>query len=227
MLLDGLDWTLGPGDRCALVGPNGTGKTTLLRVALGEIAPASGTRVLAKGTRVGYLPQEAAESFEGTVLQRALEARREVLGMRQELDALHARLATARPEDEGLAGMLERAGELQHRLEIQAEHAIEPEARRILGGLGFSAADQDRPLAEFSGGWRMRAALAALLLKDPTLLVLDEPTNHLDLPAIEQLESALDAYSGTLLLVTHDRRMLTAVRTNRRIDVNAGRVTGS
>jgi len=222
-LLSDLDWTIGPGDRCALVGPNGTGKTTLLRIALGEISPASGTRVVARGARVGYLPQEAAESFEGTVLGRALEARREVLGMRSELDELHARLANARPDDDGLAELLERAGELQHRLEIHAEHAIEPEARRILGGLGFAASDQDRPLAEFSGGWRMRAALAALLLTDPTILILDEPTNHLDLPAMEWLEDYLKEFAGGLVVVSHDRVFLDRVTTEVR-DLQGGRL---
>jgi ATP-binding cassette subfamily F protein 3 len=211
MLLDGLDWTIGPGDRCALVGPNGTGKTTLLRIALGELSPETGSRILARGTRLGYLPQEAAESFEGTVLERALEARREVLRMREELDDLHARLTTVQPDDPDLDELLERAGELQHHLELSSEHAIEPEARRILGGLGFPTADQDRPLAEFSGGWRMRAALAALLLTDPTILILDEPTNHLDLPAMEWLEDYLVDFHGGLVVVSHDRVFLDRV----------------
>jgi ATP-binding cassette, subfamily F, member 3 len=187
-LFGDVDWVISPGSRCALVGPNGGGKTTLIKVALGEITPDAGARVLSRGSRLGYLPQEAAERFEGTVLERALEAHRQVRAMREELDALHARLAGIAPDDPGLARTLERAGELQHALDLHDEHAIEPEARRVLSGLGFARADQDRPLAEFSGGWRMRAALAALLLTDPTLLFLDEPTNHLDLPAMEWLE---------------------------------------
>src|SRR5512134_1289170 len=157
VLFDGLSWTLSPGDRIALVGPNGAGKTTLLRILLGESTPEVGTRVAARGTRVGYLPQEAAEKFDGTVLDRALEAHRAVLDMRQELDALHQELAGIAPEDPRLESLLERSGELQHHLELHDEHALEPEARRVLSGLGFALADQDRPLAEFSGGWRMRA----------------------------------------------------------------------
>src|SRR5262245_66063691 len=109
--------------------------------------------------------------------------------------------------------LLDRAGELQHHLEQHDEHALEPEARRVLAGLGFSTVDQDRPLSEFSGGWRMRAALAALLLTDPTVLFLDEPTNHLDLPAMEWLEDYLEDFRGGLVVVSHDRVFLERVAT--------------
>ena len=211
LLLEDVDWVLSPGDRCALVGSNGTGKTTLLRLMLGELTPDSGSRVLARGTRVGYLPQEAAERYDGTVLERAMEAYRELLAMREELDALHQRLAGIAPDDPALEHLLERAGELQHHLELADEHALEPEARRVLSGLGFSLRDQDRPLSQFSGGWRMRAALAALLLTDPTLLFLDEPTNHLDLPAMEWMEDYLEDFHGGLVAVSHDRVFLDRV----------------
>ena len=197
----------------ALIGPNGAGKTTLIRVALGELTADSGTRVLSRGTRLGYLPQEAAESFEGTVLDRAMEAHRSLLNMREELDALHQQLETIGPDDPELETVLERAGELQSHLELLDEHSLEPEARRILSGLGFPTQDQDRPLAEFSGGWRMRAALAALLLADPTVLFLDEPTNHLDLPAMEWLEDYLVDFHGGLVVVSHDRVFLDRVTT--------------
>ncbi|HET7903938.1 MAG TPA: ABC-F family ATP-binding cassette domain-containing protein [Candidatus Eisenbacteria bacterium] len=208
VLLDRLTWTLGPGDRVALVGPNGAGKTTLLRILLGEIRPDEGTRVMSKGTRIGYLPQEAAEKFDGTVLDRALEAHRHVIEKREELDALYERIPTLGADHPELEALLDRAGELQHALERADEHALEPEARRVLAGLGFSPEDQDRPLASFSGGWRMRAALASLLLTDPTLLFLDEPTNHLDLPAMEWLEEYLETFHGGLVVVSHDRVFL-------------------
>ena len=213
VLFDDLSWVLAAGDRVALVGPNGAGKTTLLRVILGELAPESGTRVLARGSRLGYLPQEAAERFDGTVLDRAMEAHRELKAAQDELEALHQRLSGIAPDDPALEPLLERAGELQHLLEFHDEHALEPEARRVLSGLGFSRRDQDRPLAEFSGGWRMRAALAALLLTDPTLLFLDEPTNHLDLPAMEWLEDHLEGFHGGLVVVSHDRVFLDRLAT--------------
>ncbi|MFN8586991.1 MAG: ABC-F family ATP-binding cassette domain-containing protein [Candidatus Eisenbacteria bacterium] len=224
VLFEGLDWVIAPGDRCALVGPNGAGKTTLIRVILGEYAPESGLCVVSRGTRVGYLPQEAAETFQGTVLERAMEAHRALLGMREELNALHAELAGIAPDDPRLEPLLERAGELQHRLEVHAEHRLEPEARRVLSGLGFSTADQDRPLAEFSGGWRMRCALAALLLADPTVLFLDEPTNHLDLPAMEWLEDYLEEFRGALVVVSHDRVFLDRVATEVQ-ELDRGRIT--
>ncbi|MBI5711193.1 MAG: ABC-F family ATP-binding cassette domain-containing protein [Candidatus Eisenbacteria bacterium] len=225
VLFAGLDWVLAPGDRVALVGPNGAGKTTLLRVMLGELRPESGARVLARGTRMGYLPQEAAERYDGTVLERAMEAHRHLLEMREELDALHQRLSGISPDDPHLERLLERAGEIQHLLELHDEHALEPEARRVLSGLGFPRGDQDRPLAEFSGGWRMRAALAALLLTDPTLLFLDEPTNHLDLPAMEWIEDYLEDFHGGLVVVSHDRVFLDRVASEVR-ELDAGKLTG-
>jgi len=224
VLFDGVDWVLGPGDRCALVGPNGAGKTTLIRLVLGELTPEAGACVRPRGTRIGYLPQEAAERFEGTVLDRAMEAHRALLDMREELDALHAELAGIGADDPRLGALLERAGDLQHHLEHHDEHSLEPEARRVLSGLGFAPADQDRPLAEFSGGWRMRAALAALLLADPTVLFLDEPTNHLDLPAMEWLEDHLEGFRGALVVVSHDRVFLDRVATEVR-ELEHGRLT--
>lgn len=212
-LFKGVDWVIGPGDRCALVGPNGAGKTTLIRIILGEYTPEDGQCVRPRGTRIGYLPQEAAERYDGTVLDRAMEAHRALLDMRAELDGLHEELGSIKPDDPHLEALLERAGDLQNHLDHHDEHTLEPEARRILSGLGFTVADQDRPLAQFSGGWRMRAALAALLLADPTVLIMDEPTNHLDLPAMEWLEDYLEEFRGGLVVVSHDRVFLDRVAT--------------
>lgn len=224
VLFDGVDWVVGPGDRCALVGPNGAGKTTLIRLILGEITPDAGTCVRPRGTRIGYLPQEAAERFEGTVLDRAMEAHRALLDLRAELDGLHEELSSVKPDDPHLERLLERAGDLQHQLEHHAEHSLESEARRVLSGLGFSPEAQDRPLATFSGGWRMRAALAALLLSDPTVLIMDEPTNHLDLPAMEWLEDYLESFRGGLIVVSHDRVFLDRVADEVR-ELEHGRMT--
>ncbi len=224
VLFENVTWVVAPGDRCALIGPNGAGKTTLINVALGNITPEAGNRVLSKGTRLGYLPQEAAEKFEGTVLDRCLEAHRSLLNMREEMDEIHRRMETISPEDPDLERLLARAGDLQHHLELNDEHILESEARRILGGLGFSTEDQDRPISEFSGGWRMRAALGALLLSDPTVLFLDEPTNHLDLPAMEWLEEFLEEFQGGLVVISHDRVFLDRV-TNEVKELEFGTLT--
>ena len=224
VLFEGVDWVIGPGDRCALVGPNGAGKTTLIRIILGEYTPEDGQCVRPRGTRIGYLPQEAAERYDGTVLDRGMEAHRALLDMRAELDGLHEELANVKPDDSHLEALLERAGDLQHHLEHHDEHTLMPEARRVLSGLGFSTTDQDRPLAEFSGGWRMRAALAALLLADPTVLIMDEPTNHLDLPAMEWLEDYLEEFRGGLIVVSHDRVFLDRVATEVR-ELDDGQLT--
>src|SRR5439155_7814301 len=150
LLFDRLDWGLSRAAGCALVGANGAGKTTLIRIMLGELPYDSGSRVLARGARLGYLPQEAAERYDGTVLERAMEAHRGVLEMREELDDLHRRLEGVSAEDPELGAVLERAGDLQHHLDLHDEHALAPRARSVLTGLGFSTRDQDRPLAEFS-----------------------------------------------------------------------------
>jgi ATP-binding cassette subfamily F protein 3 len=224
VLFDGVDWVIGPGDRCALVGPNGAGKTTLIRLILGEATPETGVCVRPRGTRIGYLPQEAAERYDGSVLDRAMEAHRDLLDMRTELDQVHEELSSVGADDPRLEALLARMGDLQHHLEHRDEHTLEPEARRVLSGLGFSTADQDRPLAEFSGGWRMRAALAALLLADPTVLFMDEPTNHLDLPAMEWLEDYLEDFAGGLVVVSHDRVFLDRVATEVR-ELEHGKLT--
>ncbi len=211
VLFEDVNWVIAPGDRCALVGPNGAGKTTLIRVALGDQQPEAGIRTVSRDSRVGYLPQEAAERFDGTVLDRALAGFSELFAMEREQTEIHERLSGVSPQDPDLEGLLHRAGEIQHALEHRDVHALEPRARRILSGLGFTTGDQDRPLASFSGGWRMRAALAALLMQDPTALFLDEPTNHLDLPAMEWLEEYLGGFEGALVVVSHDRVFLDRV----------------
>ena len=204
-------WQLGERERIGLVGPNGVGKTTLCRILAGLEVPDAGRVSRARETTVGYLPQEAAgEARGGSVLGEVLSGFPEVWEVERQLDDLGVRLREA-PED----ALTARYGDLQHRFEALGGYRLETEARVVLSGLGFPAADLPRPLAEFSGGWRMRAALARLLLQRPALLLLDEPTNHLDLESLTWLENYLDAYDGTVVVVSHDRyflnRMVTAV----------------
>jgi ATP-binding cassette subfamily F protein 3 len=211
-IFKGLSWRLVPGERIGLVGPNGVGKTTLCRILVGLEEPDAGTVSRARDASVGYLAQEVASVAAGSVLAEALSGFEEVWRLEREMEQLAAALATA-PAD--AAALTERYGDLQHRFEALDGYHLETRARAILSGLGFRSEDLSRPLVEFSGGWRMRAALARLLLLRPAFLLLDEPTNHLDLASLEWLEEFLAAYDGTVVIVSHDRyflnRMVTSI----------------
>jgi ATP-binding cassette subfamily F protein 3 len=205
-----LSWRIGEGERIGLVGPNGAGKTTLCRILAGLEEPDEGRVSRARAATVGYLPQEVTEAGSGSVLATALSGFEEVWALERELEAVAA--ALARSPDEALTA---RWGDLQHRFETAGGYRLEGEARVVLSGLGFTAADLGRPVAELSGGWRMRAVLARLLLLRPSLLLLDEPTNHLDLESLAWLESFLSGYGGSVVVVSHDRyflnRMVSAI----------------
>jgi ATP-binding cassette subfamily F protein 3 len=219
-LLRELSWRIGRGERIGLVGPNGAGKTTLCRILAGAEEPDAGRVHRDSGVTVGYLPQEVAGGTERTVLAEALSGFDEVWRLEAELESLAARMAGPAAEP----GLTEAYGEVQHRFEALGGYRLEAQARVILDGLGFGADAIHRPLGEFSGGWRMRAALARLLLLRPDLLLLDEPTNHLDLESLAWLENFLAAYDGTVIIVSHDRyflnRMVTAI-----VDLGGGGVT--
>ena len=202
-LFQDLSWQITGGQRVGLVGPNGAGKTTLCRILAGLEEPDAGRVSQARGATVGYLPQDVAGAAATSVLGEALSGFDEVWRLEREMEEVAAALAAAPTER-----LTEQYGELQHRFEALGGYRLETEARAILSGLGFAAADLARPLAELSGGWRMRAALARLLLLRPSLLLLDEPTNHLDLESLAWLESFLASYEGTVVVVSHDRYFL-------------------
>jgi ATP-binding cassette subfamily F protein 3 len=205
-VLKGIDWLVPARARIGLVGPNGAGKTTLLRLIAGEEEPDRGAIDIVRGTTLGYLPQEGARLAEGTVLDALLAPFSEIAAMERELERMHAEMATA--QGERLESLTRRAGDVQHRFEVAGGFDLEARARAILGGLGFAAGDHARPLREFSGGFRMRAALGALLLRRPDVLLLDEPTNHLDLEAVAWLENFLADLPSALVIVSHDRTFL-------------------
>jgi len=191
-LLEGAGARLSAGSRTGLIGRNGTGKSTLLRLIAGDVAPDAGEILMSRGARIGTVAQEAP-SGSGTPLAAVLAAD-------FERAALLAESETARDA--------ERIAEIHERLADIDAHRAEARAASILAGLGFDEAAQGRPLDEFSGGWRMRVALAAALFAEPDLLLLDEPTNHLDLEAAMWLEGFLGSYPNTLLMVSHDRDLL-------------------
>jgi len=159
--------------------------------------------------RIGYLPQELLESWEGTVLQEVLRGVGDIVDLEGEMRALEQKMVTTIGAEHD--AVVDRYGELQSRFETLGGYQLEADARRILGGLGFTTADMDRPLKEMSGGWQMRAALARLLLQEPDALLLDEPTNHLDVDSVAWLENQLASWPGAILFVSHDRDFIDAV----------------
>jgi ATP-binding cassette subfamily F protein 3 len=212
-LFTDLSWTLGDGERVALVGPNGAGKTTLFRVALGEIEPDEGSISRARHVRTGYLPQEEVPLPGETALESALGAFENALDAEREAHELREDIAGRTETDPELPALLRRLGDLQHLFEEADGYRMSSEAERVLTGLGLSTAQIRGPLAALSGGWRMRVALARLLLARPTHLFLDEPTNHLDIPSLAWLEEYLDEFSGTLVVISHDRTFLDRIVT--------------
>jgi ATP-binding cassette subfamily F protein 3 len=197
------------GRRTALVGGNGVGKTTLLEILVGLRAPDAGEVHRPKDLRIGYLPQELTDRPTGRVIDEVLAGAEHIRSLELELEQLMHRIAdtTGAEHDRVLA----QYGEAQTRFEQLGGYALEASGRRILAGLGFSDEDAERPFTELSGGWRMRAALARLLLSSPDVLVLDEPTNHLDTDSVAWLEQTLRDYPGAVLFVSHDRDFIDAV----------------
>jgi ATP-binding cassette subfamily F protein 3 len=207
VLLEGAGFTVGAHDRIGLLGANGTGKSTLLRILAGEVSPDAGSLTWRRGTRVGYLPQDVAALAEGSVVEAVLAAVPGRAALAERLMAAEAGLAAAR-DPEAQLELSAALADLHEQLDHFEEHFGRHRAERLLGGLGFTAADLSRPAATFSGGWKMRAALAGLLLQDPDLLLLDEPTNHLDVPTLTWFDAFLRGMRRAVVLVSHDREFL-------------------
>jgi ATP-binding cassette subfamily F protein 3 len=218
------------GSRTALVGGNGAGKTTLLRTIIGEREPDEGVVSRPKGLRLGFLPQDVVDSLgvrgkggaEGTVLEHVLEGASHITDLEVRLRALEQRIEVADEAEQ--ERLLVDYGRTTDAFEQAGGYEVESEAHRVLSGLGFPADEHDRPTNELSGGWRVRAALAKLLLSKPDLLILDEPTNHLDVETITWLETTLRSLSGALLFVSHDRDFIDAVA-DTIVEVAAGTTT--
>jgi ATP-binding cassette subfamily F protein 3 len=202
-LFHDVSWRVTSGERIGLVGPNGVGKTTLCRILAGLEDVDAGRVSRSRDLSIGYLPQEAAAGGSNSVLAEALAGFEEVWQLERQLQEVAVALETS--PDEALT---QRYGDLQHRFETLGGYQLEVQARAILSGLGFKAEDLVRSVGELSGGWRMRAQLARLLLLRPKLLLLDEPTNHLDLESLNWLEDFLVGYDGTVIIVSHDRYFL-------------------
>ena len=199
------NWHIQPGERIGLIGYNGTGKSTLLKLLVGQYTPSKGTVEKGKDTTIGYLHQDLL-SFDTseTITEVALGAFERVRELEKEIEALGIALE-ANPEDNDI---LIKYTDALHELDVLDGYNIEHKAGEVLHGLGFTNKDLTRPYKEFSGGWRMRVLLAKMILQAPDVLLLDEPTNHLDLPSIEWLEKYLLHYKGSVVIVSHDKYFL-------------------
>lgn len=197
-------WHIQPGERIGLIGYNGTGKSTLLKLLVGEYLPSEGTVERSRNTSIGYLHQDLL-SFDtnDSILDVALGAFEKIMQLEKEIEALGIELE--RTSDEKT--LLVYSDKL-HELEMLGGYDIHHKTEQVLQGLGFANEDLSRPYKEFSGGWRMRVLLAKMILQQPDLLLLDEPTNHLDLPSIEWLEKYLTHYKGSVVIVSHDKYFL-------------------
>ena len=205
---------MGSKDKIALIGLNGTGKTTLLRILTGEYFPTAGSIEKSKSCTIGFLNQDLL-SFETdeSILTVAMSAFTEAQKLQRQIEKTLQKLETAYADK-----LIEQLTKFQERYEAMEGYSLQAKAEEILEGIGFTTDDLHRPLKEFSGGWRMRVMLAKLLLERPSLLLLDEPTNHLDLPSIEWVETYLNNYEGAYMVVSHDRRFLNAV-TSKTVEV--------
>lgn len=218
-LIDRAVWSVFRGERFGLVGANGTGKTTLLRLIVGENEPSEGLVHRSRDVTVGYLPQEGVAQKARPLFEEAWSGLPDIPKLEKEISRLREAVAVDNPDPDDL----ELLGALQHRWEDLEGYHAEAKVARVLAGLGFREADFRRPASEFSGGWQMRIALAKLLLFDPDLLLLDEPTNHLDLPALVWLEGYLKQFQGSLIIVSHDRDFLDR-SVNRIAEIHRGKL---
>ncbi len=208
LLFDGLDWLITSKERAGLVGGNGTGKSTLLKVIAGIEPLDYGSLSAAKGIRIGYLPQDGLQVSGRTVFAECLSVFEDVKELESELETLTARMSEIDPASAEYADVAHRFERADSEFRARDGYAIEAQVGAVLVGLGFRKEDWTRQTEEFSGGWQMRLALAKLLLEKPNLLLLDEPTNHLDIEARNWLEEYLGNYEGAYILISHDRYFL-------------------
>lgn len=223
-LFDNISYIINPKDRIALVGKNGAGKSTMLKIIAGLQKPTSGNVAMPRDTTVGYLPQHITVSDTSTVIDEVRSAFSHVDKMRARLDEINNELLTRTDyESDAYQELIETMTSLTDRLAIEESENFEAEIEKTLIGLGFLRSDFQRPTSEFSGGWRMRIELAKILLARPDVLLLDEPTNHLDIESIQWLENFLITKAKAVVLVSHDRAFIDNV-TNRTIEISLGKI---
>ena len=217
-LFSGLNYQFPEGERIALVGPNGVGKTTLVNIICGLEDADGGKAVVPKGCKLGYLPQEPCLNAAPTILEECQKARVDIVKLKVEIDAIHVKMETDHSE-----AVLHQYEEAESHYRQLGGYELESDAGSILHGLGFQTSDFNRSPKEFSGGWQMRLELGKLFLMKPDILVLDEPTNHLDLPSMVWVEKYLSSFQGTLVFISHDRALLNRLSTVTCL-INSGRL---
>ena len=223
-LFDNINYVINPRDRIALVGKNGAGKSTMLKIIAGIQLPTSGKVSMPRDITVGYLPQQMELNDTLTVKEEVRKAFAHIDELKRKLDEATEELSSRTDyESEEYHELIERVSSLSERMAMEQSENCEAEMEKTLTGLGFVRSDFDRPTSEFSGGWRMRIELAKLLLQRPDVLLLDEPTNHLDIESIQWLEQFLTNKAGAVVLVSHDRAVIDTV-TNRTIEISCGKI---
>lgn len=223
-LFDGVSYVINKKDRIALVGKNGAGKSTMLKILAGLQHPTSGVVAMPKDITVGYLPQVMILSDQCTVMEETEKAFEHIAEMQARLERMNQELADRTDYDsDDYQQLIEKFTHENERFLMMGGTNYHAEIERTLQGLGFNRSDFDRPTSEFSGGWRMRIELAKLLLRKPDVLLLDEPTNHLDIESIQWLETFLSTRCNAVVLVSHDRAFINNV-TTRTIEISCGRI---
>jgi ATP-binding cassette subfamily F protein 3 len=223
-LFDKVCYVINKRDRIALVGKNGAGKSTMLKIIAGLQEPTTGKVAIPKDVTIGYLPQHMIHNDDTTVRDEAAKAFNRILELQQRLDDLNVQLCERTDyESDGYMALIEEIAHLNEQLDMQGGGNFDAEVEKTLMGLGFVRSDFERPTNEFSGGWRMRIELAKILLQRPDVLLLDEPTNHLDIESIQWLEQFMTGYPGAVVLVSHDRKFLDTV-TKRTIEISLGKI---
>ena len=223
-LFDNINYVINKKDKIALVGKNGAGKSTMLKIIAGLQKPTSGNVAIPSDITIGYLPQQMILSDTSTVIEEVRKAFSHIDSLHEQIDKVNQQLQSSQDYDsEDYNELIERLTLLTERLSIEESDNCEAEMEKTLIGLGFDRKDFNRPTAEFSGGWRMRIELAKLLLTRPDVLLLDEPTNHLDIESIQWMENFLITKANAVVLVSHDRAFIDNV-TNRTIEISLGKI---